>query len=251
RQKRLAAAVLGCGKKKISLDPNENFTNASTNSRKLVRKLHKDNLTIRKPMIIHSHFRARRQLIAHRLGRHTGIGKRKGTSDARMPQKVLWMRRMHVLRCLLKRYRASHKIEKHLHHFLYQQCKGSIFKNKRVLIDHIHKKKAERVRAKHLNDQAEAMRHNHSKPVENPAEDAPTAAPAAKKQETKMAEVLKVEKKAPAARKPAASDSEKAPIVGSARLLPGLLVDYVITAPEQKKAVLPKPAVSAAPETKK
>uniref|UniRef100_A0A095B4J0 60S ribosomal protein L19 n=1 Tax=Schistosoma haematobium TaxID=6185 RepID=A0A095B4J0_SCHHA len=64
-----------------------------------------------------------------------------------MPQKVLWMRRMRVLRRLLKRY-----------HLLYQQCKGNQFKNKRVLIDHIHKKKAERLRAKQLSDQAEALR---------------------------------------------------------------------------------------------
>jgi len=27
------------------------------------------------------------------LGRHTGTGKRKGTNEARMPTKVLWMRR--------------------------------------------------------------------------------------------------------------------------------------------------------------
>merc|ERR1719352_1575953 len=157
-QKRLAAAVKKCGRKRIWLDPNEMSEISMANSRFNVRKLLKDGLIIRKPVKIHSRSRVRKNMEAKRKGRHTGVGKRRGACEARMPTKVLWVRRQRVLRRLLRKYRSAGKIDNHIYHSFYAKSKGNQFKNKKVLIESLQKAKTDKLKAKALQEQSAAKK---------------------------------------------------------------------------------------------
>eukprot|EP00948_MAST-09A_sp_MAST-9A-sp1_P001830 g1830.t1 len=150
--KRLAATVLRCGKRRIWLDPNEVSDIALANSRSNIRKLYKDGYILKKPQTVHSHARVQRRVEAKRVGRHMGKGKRKGTQNARLPFKVIFMRRQRILRRLLAKYRDAKKIDKHMYHDLYMKAKGNRYKTKKQMIEQVHNAKAERIEAKKLQD---------------------------------------------------------------------------------------------------
>ena len=81
-QKRLAATVLKCGKRRVWIDPNETNEVALANSRKNIRKLFNDGLIMKRQVHMHSRSRCKRVHEAKRKGRHSGKGKRKGTRNA-------------------------------------------------------------------------------------------------------------------------------------------------------------------------
>ena len=145
-QKRLAASVLKCGKNRVWIDPNEASEVGLANSRRAIRKLNRDGIILKRKVAMHSRFRVRRYHEQKRRGRHCGVGKRRGTKNARMPRKILWLRRLRVLRRLLKKLKANKAIDRHVYHKLYRAAKGNQFKNKQTLIETVQKLQAEKKR---------------------------------------------------------------------------------------------------------
>jgi len=204
-QKRLAASVLGCGKKRVWMDPNEISEIALANSRANIRKLISDGFIIRRPVKMHSRARVRKVHEAKKKGRHMGIGTRKGTHEARMPSKLLWICRIRVLRRLLRKYRASGKIDRHQYRVFYQKAKGNVYRSKRVLLEALNKLIADQTKSTAtkkavVSDQATAVKAAakkvEKKPVEKkPVEKKPVEKKPVEKKAEKKAEKKPVEKK--------------------------------------------------------
>ncbi|KAL9261910.1 Large ribosomal subunit protein eL19z-like protein [Drosera capensis] len=70
----------------------------------------KDRFIIKNPTKIHTHDRICQMKAPKRKGCHSGYGKQNGTREARLPTKVLWMRRIRVLRASIdQRLRTQEK----------------------------------------------------------------------------------------------------------------------------------------------
>merc|ERR1712066_1228846 len=157
-QKRLSASVLKCGKGRVWLDPNEATEIGLAKSRRSIKKFVKDGYIVKRQVATHSRAKARHWAAAKRLGRHMGVGKRHGSKNARMPIKLFWIRRQRALRRLLRKLRKNKKVDKNLYHKFYLGSKGNLYKNKKVLIEAIHRERNEKLRQEKIADKQKARR---------------------------------------------------------------------------------------------
>ena len=130
-QRRLAAQILKCSKKRVAFDPDmledikEGITKADVSS--LINQV----AIIGKRIKGISKFRTRKNKLQKRKGRQRGAGSRKGKKTARLSKKDNWMNKIRIQREFLKELRKKKLIPKSDYIDLYRKSKGGFFRNKR------------------------------------------------------------------------------------------------------------------------
>ncbi|MCI4332999.1 MAG: 50S ribosomal protein L19e [Thermoplasmata archaeon] len=133
-QRRLAAALLKCGRGRVWIDPASESEIADAVTRADVRSAIKAGVIRRKPIQGTSRVRARVHAAEVAKGRHQGPGSRKGTPLARVPKKERWMKRIRAQRNLLAELRATKKIPPAVYRAFYRRAKGGMFRSRAHLL---------------------------------------------------------------------------------------------------------------------
>lgn len=126
--RRLAAQLLGVGEKRIMFESAESAEIAKAVTKDDVRKLIDARaITVRKVKGV-PRTRGRLRAARRRL-RGSGVGKRRGTANARTERKEKWMALARSQRALLRRLRAGGKLLKGYRE-IYMKIKGGAFPDK-------------------------------------------------------------------------------------------------------------------------
>jgi large subunit ribosomal protein L19e len=131
-QKRLAAALLGCGlnRVRISTDPAEQENVFDAITREQVRELIRRNVITMREEIGVSRARARHRAAQKAKGRRRGPGSRGGARNARTPRKRAWISKIRRLRAYLRELRDQKRIDVGTYRRYYLQAKGGRFISK-------------------------------------------------------------------------------------------------------------------------
>jgi len=136
-QKRMAAALLKCGENRVWLDPDHEDEIGDCITRADVRTAIASGIIKARPKTGISKARTRHTAEQKAKGRRKGPGSRKGTSNARMPDKRKWIATIRPIRDELKQLRADGRITPSVYRVYYRKAKGGMYKNRRNLRSHM------------------------------------------------------------------------------------------------------------------
>lgn len=132
-QKRLAAGIMGCSKKRVVFDT-ERIADIKEAITKIdIKGLIKDKAISKKPVKSVSRARARVRHRQKRSGRRKGHGSRKGKENARESAKSVWINKIRSQRELLKKMKDNDLITTKVYNTLYGKSKGGFFRSKKHL----------------------------------------------------------------------------------------------------------------------
>lgn len=156
---RMASRIMKCGTNKLWFDPNEYEKIMAAQTIQQVKDLIAEDLILKKDDKVNSRAKAEKRLVAKNKGRHMGAGSKKGTKNARLPQKTIWIKTIRSMRAVLLEMKNKGELSSEDYHMWRQQAKGNQFKlNKNTMIDTIAKKKQEQTRLAELEKQAAALK---------------------------------------------------------------------------------------------
>jgi len=137
-QKRLAARILKCSRKRVKVSPDKDAEEALT--RNDIRGLIKKRLITKREKKGVSRVKAKSIAIQKKKGRRKGRGKKSGTKYARGAKKDSWMKTTRALRRMLRELRENGQIEKGIYGKMYRRVKGGEFRNKKHMLTYLREK---------------------------------------------------------------------------------------------------------------
>lgn len=132
-RKRIAAQLLKCGINKVWFEPLRLQDIKEAITKDDIRKLIKEGVIKEKPATGISSFRKRKRLEQKRKGRRRSTGSRKGTKNARMSTKRMWINTIRLQRGLLNILKDKKVISSQDYKLLRRKCKGGFFRSKHHL----------------------------------------------------------------------------------------------------------------------
>ena len=130
-QKRLAAQILKCSKKRVRFDPDRLSDIKEAITKIDIKGLIKDKAIRKVSAKGVSRGRARKRLVQRRKGKQKGEGSKKGSRGARIPKKREWINKVRAQRKLLSMLKEKKIIDDKLYREFYSKVQGGFFRSRR------------------------------------------------------------------------------------------------------------------------
>jgi len=128
-QRRLAAAVLGCGKNRVWINPEKLSDVQNAMSREDIRNLIGEGVISFHQKRGSSRGRARARIAKRAYGHCKGPGRHSGARGARIPSKIQWIKKIRAQRKELRGQREAGSITRTEYRSFYRRVAGGQFRN--------------------------------------------------------------------------------------------------------------------------